>query len=85
MTIPFYFQTDLIGQYLSDFVHDDDYDELLKPSESEEEPDGKRLLVRMKSVLTPRGRSLNLKSAGYRVMRFFSLSLFPPSRNINSV
>jgi PAS domain-containing protein len=66
-------QTDLVGRYLSDFVHPNDYDELTRATAadgSDEEAAtgllGQGMVVRMKTVISPRGRSLNLKSALYK-------------------
>uniref|UniRef100_A0A914DHA8 Uncharacterized protein n=1 Tax=Acrobeloides nanus TaxID=290746 RepID=A0A914DHA8_9BILA len=65
-------QTDLIGRSFKDFVHIDDYNTITKqiaiekPTETLE--GGKNMAIRMKSVISPRGRNLNFKSAIYRTI-----------------
>jgi PAS domain S-box-containing protein len=76
-------QTDLIGRQIKDFIHHTDYDELMRISTEEaaasEEhrstPDdakihkyGHRMVMRMKTVISPRGRNLNLKSALFKAI-----------------
>ncbi|KAH7713659.1 hypoxia inducible factor 1alpha subunit [Aphelenchoides avenae] len=65
-------QTDLVGHFLSEFVHRQDYEDLLcamaskngdvKPKDQMEIG----TVLRMKTVITQRGRTLNLKSAVYK-------------------
>uniref|UniRef100_A0A0N5AXC3 PAS domain-containing protein n=1 Tax=Syphacia muris TaxID=451379 RepID=A0A0N5AXC3_9BILA len=55
-------QTDLTGRSLKEFVHQSDYEDLLKFSSN----DGVMMTIRMKSVISPRGRNLNLKSALFK-------------------
>jgi len=63
------FKTDMIGHSIMDFVHRDDFPELMTTQidKSDEEYVTKRTMLRIKSVITPRGRNLNLKSAMYKV------------------
>lgn len=69
------FQTDFVGRFLNEFVHSDDYDELIRWSTTDCDAEeastlddfGRYLVVRMKTVISPRGRTLNLKSALYKV------------------
>jgi PAS domain-containing protein len=69
-------QTDLVGRFLNEFVHTNDYDELVRLSTTDcsvEEAStlddfGRYLVVRMKTVISPRGRTLNLKSALYKAI-----------------
>jgi PAS domain S-box-containing protein len=76
-------QTDLIGRQIKEFIHSTDYDELMRISTEEaaasEEhrstPDdakihkyGHRMVMRMKTVISPRGRNLNLKSALFKAI-----------------
>lgn len=67
-------QTDLTGRALKDFLHPADYDEfdkqtklLHKPRGEENDAMGVNMVLRMKTVISPRGRCLNLKSALYKV------------------
>uniref|UniRef100_A0A915ECW4 Uncharacterized protein n=1 Tax=Ditylenchus dipsaci TaxID=166011 RepID=A0A915ECW4_9BILA len=63
-------QANFIGRYLKDFVHQSDYDELSKAiigSEAGNDCDC-GLVLRMKSVISPRGRNLNFKSALYKAI-----------------
>jgi hypothetical protein len=63
-------QADLMGQNLEDFVFDDDWLQMRKAMDqcikNNEGP--MQLLVRMKSVITARGRCLNFKSATYKAV-----------------
>ncbi|KAI6215656.1 hypothetical protein M3Y94_00410500 [Aphelenchoides besseyi] len=69
-------QTDLVGRFLNEFVHAQDYDELIRLSTTDCDGDeastlddfGRYLVVRMKTVISPRGRNLNLKSALYKAI-----------------
>ncbi|PIC30783.1 hypothetical protein B9Z55_021911 [Caenorhabditis nigoni] len=70
-------QTDLTGRALRDFLHPADYDEfdkqtklLHKPKDEESDPNGVNIVLRMKTVISPRGRCLNLKSALYKSVSF---------------
>nr|BAJ17131.1 hypoxia inducible factor 1, alpha subunit [Ascaris suum] len=58
-------QTDLTGRSLKEFVHPNDYEEVSKSS-AETSDDGYMTVMRMKSVISPRGRNLNLKSALFK-------------------
>uniref|UniRef100_A0A914ZWY9 PAS domain-containing protein n=1 Tax=Parascaris univalens TaxID=6257 RepID=A0A914ZWY9_PARUN len=58
-------QTDLTGRSLKEFVHPNDYEEVSK-SGAETSDDGYMTVMRMKSVISPRGRNLNLKSALFK-------------------
>nr|WNL52992.1 hypoxia-inducible factor 1 alpha subunit [Sinonovacula constricta] len=68
-------QIDLMGQSIYEFSHPCDHDEiqdlLSGQSRSEEDDDGGRrtVLVRLKCTLTSKGRSVNLKSATYKVIQ----------------
>ncbi|CAI5452397.1 unnamed protein product [Caenorhabditis angaria] len=61
-------QTDLTGRTLKEFLHPADYDELLKITNCPEE--GANAVFRMKTVISPRGRCLNLKSALFKPVSF---------------
>ena len=71
-------QTDLVGRFLTEFINADDYDDLARMSTTECETNeastlddfGRYVVVRMKTVISPRGRTLNLKSALYKVCDF---------------
>ncbi|CAB3396596.1 unnamed protein product [Caenorhabditis bovis] len=71
-------QTDLTGRTLKEFFHPDDYDELVKIGAELHKPrdvdcyeqDGTTIVFRMKTVISPRGRCLNLKSALYKPVSF---------------
>lgn len=70
-------QTDLTGRALRDFLHPNDYDEfdkqtklLHKPRGEESDATGVDMVLRMKTVISPRGRCLNLKSALYKSVSF---------------
>lgn len=72
-----YFQTDLTGRALRDFLHPSDYDEFDKQSKMLHKPRGEdtdttgiNMVLRMKTVISPRGRCLNLKSALYKSVSF---------------
>jgi len=69
-------QVDLIGHSLYDFTHPCDHDELKevltlqKSSEGEEKSTEECVFfIRMKCTLTSKGRSINLKSASYKVVK----------------
>ncbi len=75
---------DLIGQNLSDFTDSGDYVELMKSNQDREDGGTQRMILRMKTILTPRGRNLNLKSAVYKVRvdsNLKSLLLVRPPNN----
>nr|XP_044990335.1 hypoxia-inducible factor 3-alpha [Jaculus jaculus] len=69
-------QLELIGHSIFDFIHPCDQEELqdaltFRPSLSkkkEEVPTERRFSLRMKSTLTSRGRTLNLKAATWKVL-----------------
>ncbi|CAD5231503.1 unnamed protein product [Bursaphelenchus xylophilus] len=70
-------QTDLVGRFLKEFVHSNDYDELIRASTTSTEVQdtassldefGRYIVVRMKTVISPRGRNLNLKSALFKAI-----------------
>uniref|UniRef100_A0A1I7V2S2 PAS domain-containing protein n=1 Tax=Caenorhabditis tropicalis TaxID=1561998 RepID=A0A1I7V2S2_9PELO len=70
-------QTDLTGRSLREFLHHDDYHEfeaqtklLHKPREEDQDSIGIDMVLRMKTVISPRGRCLNLKSALYKSVSF---------------
>ncbi|CTQ86693.1 PAS domain-containing protein [Caenorhabditis elegans] len=70
-------QTDLTGRALRDFLHPSDYDEFDKQSKMLHKPRGEdtdttgiNMVLRMKTVISPRGRCLNLKSALYKSVSF---------------
>lgn len=70
-------QTDLTGRALRDFLHPSDYDEfdkqtklLHKPADEEYDATGVNMVLRMKTVISPRGRCLNLKSALFKSVSF---------------
>ncbi|EFP00809.1 CRE-HIF-1 protein [Caenorhabditis remanei] len=70
-------QTDLTGRALRDFLHPADYDEfdkqtklIHKPKDEEYDSTGINMVLRMKTVISPRGRCLNLKSALYKSVSF---------------
>ena len=64
------FQTDLTGRSLKEFVYPADYEDFTKCND-DDGGDGVTLSIRMKSVISPRGRNLNLKSALYKVRIIF--------------
>uniref|UniRef100_A0A1I7XN62 PAS domain-containing protein n=1 Tax=Heterorhabditis bacteriophora TaxID=37862 RepID=A0A1I7XN62_HETBA len=68
-------QTDLTGRLLKEFLHPADYDEFIQLSgqlnnDGYEEEIGKNTVLRMKTVISPRGRNLNLKSALFKPVSF---------------
>ena len=70
-----YLQTNLIGRALRDYLHPNDYAEYVKLSRlinSSDEVDdltGRMCTLRMKSVISPRGRILKLKTAMLKVTK----------------
>ncbi|KAK3576329.1 hypothetical protein CHS0354_039735 [Potamilus streckersoni] len=76
-------QIDIMGQNLLEFVHPCDHDDIqdllshksfsLKPSQSE----NRSFFVRFKCTLTSRGRSVNLKSASYKVIKCTGKMVMP--------
>ena len=65
-------QMDLLGHSVYDFIHPCDHDEMQDViSNRNGGGDGKNLehslFLRMKCTLTSKGRSVNVKSAGYKV------------------
>ncbi|XP_033733955.1 hypoxia-inducible factor 1-alpha-like isoform X2 [Pecten maximus] len=69
-------QIDMIGQSLYDFTHPCDHDELTDMMSTkshkgmEQAAEEHSIFVRMKCTLTSKGRSVNLKSASYKVIKF---------------
>ncbi|EYC19379.1 hypothetical protein Y032_0024g1051 [Ancylostoma ceylanicum] len=76
-------QTDLVGRGLKEFLHPTDYAEYVEatnalgavlvehPDVSKSPENGLYAELRMKTVITQRGRNLNLKSALYKSISFF--------------
>ncbi|XP_076099182.1 hypoxia-inducible factor 1-alpha-like isoform X1 [Mytilus galloprovincialis] len=62
-------QIDLIGQSLLEFLHPCDHDEIVDLLCHKTTNKKKSLFLRMKCTLTTKGRSVNLKSASYKVIR----------------
>nr|WNN25264.1 hypoxia-inducible factor 1 [Palola sp.] len=67
-------QVDLIGQSIYEFSHPCDHDEiremlLEKPHHTEVNGEDRVFFVRLKCTLTNKGKSVNLKSAMYKVIR----------------
>ncbi|KAG5878132.1 hypothetical protein JTB14_015115 [Gonioctena quinquepunctata] len=65
-------QIDLIGQNIFEYSHPCDHEEIREiiSGKSHEEDDGpKKIFVRLKCTLTSKGRSVNLKSAIYKVIQ----------------
>nr|CAB3252826.1 HIF hypoxia inducible factor [Phallusia mammillata] len=63
---------DLIGQSILSFVHEGDHEEIrgcLNESDVTESSTHKAFFLRMKSTLTVNGKSINLKSASYKVLQ----------------
>lgn len=91
-------QTDIIGQSLSDFIHGDDLEEFKRhmsssdgaskkgedKSEVEDGEKKRRIILRVKSVLSPRGRNLNLKSATYKAVTFTAQKMKSANRVVES-
>lgn len=65
------FQIDLMGQSIYEFAHPCDHEEVqevLSPHEKgDERMAAKTVFIRLKCTLTSKGRSVNLKSAIYKV------------------
>ncbi|XP_069574393.1 hypoxia inducible factor 1 subunit alpha, like [Brachyistius frenatus] len=70
-------QLELLGQSIYDFVHPCDQEELrdlltprpgLSKKSRNEQPSERNFFLRMKSTLTSRGRSVNIKSATWKVL-----------------
>uniref|UniRef100_A0A0R3S003 PAS domain-containing protein n=1 Tax=Elaeophora elaphi TaxID=1147741 RepID=A0A0R3S003_9BILA len=60
-------QTDLTGRSLKEFVHTSDYEEYISCDTGNVDHEcGRAYTVRMKSVISPRGRNLNFKSALFK-------------------
>lgn len=66
-----------MGRFLKEFVHNNDYDELIRASTTATDVEdtassldefGRYIVVRMKTVISPRGRNLNLKSALFKAI-----------------
>lgn len=62
-------QIDLIGQSLLEFLHPCDHDEVIDHLSHKSSTKSKTLFLRMKCTLTSKGRSVNLKSASYKVIK----------------
>lgn len=69
-----YFQIEIIGNPIWDYTHQCDHTELrdtLKAHAEDQKKDGelphRNVLIRIKCTLTSRGRSVNIKSASYKV------------------
>ncbi|XP_076800248.1 uncharacterized protein LOC143445205 [Clavelina lepadiformis] len=61
---------DVIGQSILSFTHEGDHDEIRNCfKKSEEKELWQTFFLRMKSALTINGKSINLKSASYKVLR----------------
>ncbi|VDN51163.1 unnamed protein product [Dracunculus medinensis] len=79
-------QTDLTGRSLKDFVHANDYDEFNRcylDGNNNNNNNDALICLRMKSVISPRGRNLNLKSALYKV--FINELIFDQISQIRSM
>lgn len=65
-------QMDLLGHSVYDFIHPCDHDEMQDVISNRNNGDGKNLehslFLRMKCTLTSKGRSVNIKSASYKVI-----------------
>jgi hypoxia-inducible factor 1 alpha len=77
-------QIDLIGQSIYEFTHPCDHEEiremlLEKPHHTEVCGEDRVFFLRMKCTLTSKGKSVNLKSAMYKVIRY-SGQLITPSQ-----
>ena len=74
----YYFQIDMIGQSMEDFIHPCDLDEFYdlihqkvhKDQDNKDSDNERVFLIRMKCTLTSKGRNVNLKSAAYKVCYF---------------
>lgn len=69
-----FYQIDLMGQNVFEYSHPCDHDEIreILSSRSKEESDGpKNFFIRLKCTLTSKGRSVNLKSATYKVILLY--------------
>ena len=69
-----YFQIEIIGNPIWDYTHQCDHTELrdtLKAHAEDQKKNGelshRNVLIRIKCTLTSRGRSVNIKSATYKV------------------
>ncbi|VDN17239.1 unnamed protein product [Gongylonema pulchrum] len=80
------FQTELTGRPLKEFVHSSDYDELIRfdtaGGSTASAACDRITTLRMKSVITPRGRNLNFKSALYKPVVCHMRSLVDASGQI---
>lgn len=63
------FQIDLMGQNVFEYCHPCDHDEIREALNGKTQEVGamKSLFLRLKCTLTSKGRSVNLKSASYKV------------------
>ncbi|KAK0410916.1 hypothetical protein QR680_005392 [Steinernema hermaphroditum] len=69
-------QTDLVGRHLREFTNQKDYEAYMKMAQANKAKSNgsgndsslvtRTIVIRMKSVISPRGRNLNLKSAIYK-------------------
>lgn len=67
-----FFQIDLMGQNIYEYSHPCDHDEIKEILQGKKEPkeqkdESKSFFIRLKCTLTSKGRSVNLKSATYKV------------------
>lgn len=66
------FQTDLTGRSLKEFIHATDYEEYVgcgtgSTGSTTNRGCGRVKTLRMKAVISPRGRNLNLRNALFKV------------------
>uniref|UniRef100_A0A8R1TWV5 PAS domain-containing protein n=2 Tax=Onchocerca volvulus TaxID=6282 RepID=A0A8R1TWV5_ONCVO len=80
-------QTDLTGRSLKDFIHTTDYEEYLnyETGGSADHGCGRISTMRMKSVISPRGRNLNLKSALFKPVVCHMCSLFAENGRVRII
>lgn len=65
------FQIDLLGQNVYEYSHPCDHEEIREvlSSKTQEDSDSpKSIFIRLKCTLTSKGRSVNLKSATFKVL-----------------
>ncbi|OZC09423.1 hypothetical protein X798_03584, partial [Onchocerca flexuosa] len=80
-------QTDLTGRLLKDFIHTSDYEEYVncETGGSADHGCGQVSTLRMKSVISPRGRNLNLKSALFKPVVCHICSLFAENGRVRII